>query len=29
MNHQDFSAAFTVEKTPAEAFDAIDNDRGW
>jgi hypothetical protein len=29
MNNQDFTAAISVEKTPEEAFDAINNVRGW
>jgi hypothetical protein len=29
MNNQDFNAAISVEKTPEEAFDAINNVRGW
>ena len=29
MNKQDFTAAISVEKTPEEAFDAINNVRGW
>jgi len=29
MNNQDFTAAIFVEKTPEEAFDAINNVRGW
>jgi hypothetical protein len=29
MNNQDFSAAISVEKTPEEAFDAINHVRGW
>jgi len=29
MNNQDFSSAILVDKTPAEAFDAINNVRGW
>jgi hypothetical protein len=29
MNNQDFTAAISVEKTPEEAFDSINNVRGW
>jgi hypothetical protein len=29
MNNQDFSARLTGAKTPPEAFDAINNVRGW
>ena len=29
MNHQNFSATISVNKTPQEAFDAINNVRGW
>jgi hypothetical protein len=29
MNNQDFTAAFTVDQTPEEAFAAINNVRGW
>lgn len=29
MKNQDFTAAISVEKTPEEAFDAINNGRGW
>jgi len=29
MKNQDFSATITVSKTPQEAFDAINNVRGW
>jgi hypothetical protein len=29
MNNQDFTAAISVEETPEEAFDAINNVRGW
>ncbi len=29
MNNQDFTAAISVENTPEEAFDAINNVRGW
>jgi hypothetical protein len=29
MNGHDFSAAFTVDQTPEEAFAAINNVRGW
>ena len=29
MNNQDFTATISVEKTPEEAFDAINNVRGW
>jgi hypothetical protein len=29
MNNQDFTAAISVERTPEEAFDAINNVRGW
>ena len=29
MNNQNFSAAISVNKTPQEAFDAINNVRGW
>jgi hypothetical protein len=29
MNNQDFTAVISVERTPGEAFDAINNVRGW
>jgi hypothetical protein len=29
MNNQDFTTAFTVDKTPEEVFAAINNVRGW
>jgi len=29
MNNQDFTATISVERTPQEAFDAINNVRGW
>jgi hypothetical protein len=29
MNNQDFTATISVERTPEEAFDAINNVRGW
>ena len=29
MNNQDFTAAISVHNTPEEAFDAINNVRGW
>jgi hypothetical protein len=29
MNNQDFTATISVDKTPKEAFDAINNVRGW
>src|SRR6266481_5636008 len=29
MNNQDFTATISVDKTPKEAFDAINNARGW
>jgi len=29
MNGQDFTAAFSVDQSPEEAFDAINNVRGW
>jgi len=29
MNHQDFTTAFLVDKTPEEVFAAINNVRGW
>src|SRR5881397_2151927 len=29
MNNEDFTATIAVDKTPKEAFDAINNVRGW
>jgi hypothetical protein len=29
MNNQDFTLAILVDKSPKEAFDAINNVRGW
>jgi hypothetical protein len=29
MNHRDFTTAFSVAQTPPEAFNAINNVRGW
>ena len=29
MSKQDYTTAFTVDQTPKQAFDAINNVRGW
>jgi hypothetical protein len=29
MSNQDYTATFSVEQTPKEVFDAINNPRGW
>ena len=29
MKNQDFTTAFTVDQTPKEAFDAVNNPRAW